>query len=65
MFVLTRFYCTGIYTCLTAYCLDSDCYKDWDSNFNVEEFKERISELLVENSEVKKMHSKLVSSKLQ
>lgn len=36
-------------------------YSEWSSDFKIDNFKDRISELLVENVEVKKMHSKLVS----
>eukprot|EP00800_Vazella_pourtalesii_P007988 TRINITY_DN2122_c0_g1_i5.p1 TRINITY_DN2122_c0_g1~~TRINITY_DN2122_c0_g1_i5.p1 ORF type:complete len:401 (+),score=106.39 TRINITY_DN2122_c0_g1_i5:231-1433(+) len=37
-------------------------YSEWSSDFKIDNFKDRISELLVENVEVKKMHSKLVPS---
>ena len=42
-------------------CILGEEYSNWISDFKIDNFKDRISEMLVENSEVKRMHSKLVS----
>ncbi|KAI6660366.1 BSD domain-containing protein 1-like [Oopsacas minuta] len=51
-------------TSLSTYTTDyeDEDYTEWKSNFNVDNFKDRISQLLVENTEVKKIHTELVPS---